>query len=266
MKRSILRSRQGFTLAELLIATAITGLIIVLLGQIFSTASAMWRSGGERIDAFRDARAALQLMAADLARANINGDPQMLKLDQIQSSADGSYTYAGEADAITLSKNAGKSDLCTVEYYLLWNDTTKTFSLMRLFRNSDATNGQVDKKGNTPTCTNGLTSPLNLTCLFTKKLTNQDEAQEVLAAPIWDLQIRPGTSDIPLTSVTPASTSWKWLEIHFKSMSVNSARKLKGMTSISQSTWTNPSSTQYKSLILPYEQQFVTRVALEQNR
>ncbi len=261
MKHSIPKNRSGFTLAELLIATAITGLIIIFLGQIFSAASAMWRSGGERIDAFRDARSALQLMAADLARANVNGDPQMLKL---VASTDG--TYGVEADAITPTKNAGNSDLCAIEYFLLWSDTTKTFSLMRLFRNSNATNGKVDKKGNAPSCPNGLTSPLDLACLFAKQITNEDEAQEVVAAPVWDLQIRPGITDIPLTSVGGASTSWKWLEIRFKSMSVNSARKLQGMATIDQSTWTNPSSTEYKNLILPYEQQFVTRVALDQNR
>src|SRR5256885_53021 len=110
MKRSIPKNGSGFTLAELIIATAITGLIVILLGQIFSSASAMWRLGGERIDAFRDARSALQLMAADLARANINGDAQMIKLIP---STDG--TYAIEADAITPLKNTGKSDLCAVE-------------------------------------------------------------------------------------------------------------------------------------------------------
>src|SRR5437868_3843060 len=106
MKRSIPRNGSGFTLAELIIATAITGLIVILLGQIFSSASAMWRSGGERIDAFRDARAALQLMAADLGRANVNGDQQMLKLTPTGNA------YATEADAVTPVKNSGKSDLC----------------------------------------------------------------------------------------------------------------------------------------------------------
>ena len=90
--------------------------------------------------------------------------------------------------------------------------------------------------------------------------------EEVLATPVWDLEIRPGITDTPLTSVGGASTSWKWLEIRFKSMSVNAARKLKGMASIDQSTWANPNSTEYKNLILPYEQQFVTRVSLDQNR
>ena len=238
----------AFTLAELLIATAITGMIILLLGQVFSSASAMWRSGGERIDAFRDARAALQLIAADLARANINGDPQMLRL------LPAGNAYATEADAITPTKNNGKSDLCAVEYYLLWNDTAKTFSLMRRFKDSnalsDANSGYLAN-----------TSP-DYNTIYDKSTGNE----EVLAAPVWDLEIRPGITDIPLTTVSGLSTTWKWLEIRFKSMSVNSARKLNSVGSIDQSTWTNPSSTEYKNLILPYEQQFVTRVPLDQSR
>ena len=249
MNKIASRKSAAFTLAELLIATAITGLIVILLGQIFSSASAMWRTGTERIDAFRDARAALQLMATDLGRANINGDAQMLKLIP---SSDG--TYAVEADAITPVKNSGKSDLCAVEYYLFWSDTTKTFTLMRRFKGSDMlSNGS-----------NGYlaTSTPDFSTIYDKSSGNED----VLATPVWDLEIRPGITDTALTSVGGASNTWKWLEIRFKTMSVNSARKLKAMGSIDQSMWVDPTSTTYKTLILPYEQQFVTRVALDQNR
>src|SRR5438552_8610551 len=136
MKHFLCRKSAAFTLSELLIATAITGLIIILLGQIFSSASAMWRAADQRTDAFRDARTALQLMAADLARANVSGDPQMLKLDPTGNA------YATEADAITPTKNSGKSDLCAVEYYLLWDSGAKTSSLMRRFKKSDDINCQ----------------------------------------------------------------------------------------------------------------------------
>ena len=54
MKHFLSRKSAAFTLAELLIATAITGLIIILLGQIFSSASAMWRVSDQRTDARSD--------------------------------------------------------------------------------------------------------------------------------------------------------------------------------------------------------------------
>jgi type II secretory pathway pseudopilin PulG len=254
MKKSVSRSFEAFTLVELLIATAITGLIIILLGQIFSSAAAMWRSSDQRIDAFRDSRAALQLMAVDLGRADINGDPQMLKLDQVQNSVDGSYSYAGEADAVSPGKNPGKSDLCAIEYYLLWSSTTKTFSLVRRLKDSNALSDP----------TNGLLA--KATPDFSAIYDKNSGTEEVIAGPVWDLEIRPGVTDTPLTSATGSSTGWKWLEIRFKAMSQNAGLKLKLIPSVDQATWTDPTSAAYKNLILPYEQQFVTRVSLEQNR
>src|SRR5438067_12300438 len=58
---------RAFTMAELLIATGITAIIVVLfgtmLGSLLNTAS----RANQRIDAFREARAALQMMERDLS-------------------------------------------------------------------------------------------------------------------------------------------------------------------------------------------------------
>jgi uncharacterized protein (TIGR02599 family) len=59
----------AFTLVELLIAISITLLIVVLLSRIFAGAADAWRSSDQRIDVFRDARAALQIISRDLSRA-----------------------------------------------------------------------------------------------------------------------------------------------------------------------------------------------------
>jgi type II secretory pathway pseudopilin PulG len=250
MKKGALLQRRlaAFTIAELLIAVAITSLIVVMLAQVFSAAAAMWQTSDQRIDAFRDARSAMQLMAVDLGRANINGDAKMLTLAQY--STDGSY--ATEADAITPIKNSGKSDLCTVEYYLSWNGTTKTFALMRRVKNSDTTTGLL------------ATAAPNFNTIYDKNNTNSRE--EILATPVWALEFRPGELDTVLAPSTDSAAKWKWIEIRFKTMSVNSARKLKSMAGIAQATWSDPTTTTYKTLILPYEQQFVTRITLSQNQ
>jgi len=251
-----LRTRKlAFTLTELLIAVAITGFIVVMLGQIINSAAAMWRTGDQRIDAFREARAALQLMAADLGRANIKGDPQMLTLAQYSS--DG--TYATEADAITPIKNAGKSDLCAVQYYLTWSGTTNTYTLVRRLKNSDAINCLATD----PACTASLAiSPLNFAAIYDKG----SGIEEPVAAPVWDLEFRPGETDNVVTPTTDSAVKWKWIEIRFKAMSVNAARKLRSMGGITQATWADPTSIAYRRLILPEEQQFVTRISFEQNR
>ena len=62
-----LRGRvRAFTLVELLIATGITVLIVVMLGWMLGSLMSSAAHTTERVDAFRDARAALQMMERDL--------------------------------------------------------------------------------------------------------------------------------------------------------------------------------------------------------
>src|SRR5438067_11342993 len=56
----------GFTLVELLIAAAITVVIVVMLGLMLGSLMSSASHASQRVDAFRDARAALQVMERDL--------------------------------------------------------------------------------------------------------------------------------------------------------------------------------------------------------
>src|SRR5438874_11142132 len=58
---------RAFTLAELLIATGITAIIVVLLGTMLGSLLNTASRANQRIDAFREARAALQMMERDLS-------------------------------------------------------------------------------------------------------------------------------------------------------------------------------------------------------
>src|SRR2546423_13799084 len=70
LSRSIGRRRlAAFTLVEILVAIAIVVFVVLVLAQIISSAQAIWRHSEARTDAFREARAALHLMARDLALA-----------------------------------------------------------------------------------------------------------------------------------------------------------------------------------------------------
>ncbi len=60
----------AFTLVEILVAVAIVVFLVVVLAQIISSAQAIWKHSEARTDAFRDARAALELMSRDLALAS----------------------------------------------------------------------------------------------------------------------------------------------------------------------------------------------------
>src|SRR5215470_18224242 len=59
-------SGAAFTLAELLIATGITAGLVLMLGWMSGTLMRTASHTNARVDAFRDARAALQLIERDL--------------------------------------------------------------------------------------------------------------------------------------------------------------------------------------------------------
>jgi type II secretory pathway pseudopilin PulG len=241
--------QKAFTLAELLVATSITIIMIALLGRVLIASTAVWLLADQRVDAFRDARAALQLMTNDLSRANINGDARMLTLSNYATD----NSYAKEVYVIVPTKNRGKSDLCAVGYYLDWDGTSRTYSLKRYLKDSDTTLSSLAKS-----------SP-DFTTLYSHNQVGNNTS-ETLASYVWDLRISPGELADPITVNADPSSKWQWVEIRFKAMSVKAGRKLQSNPAISQATWADPTSTAYKNNILPSEQQFVTRVPLQQNQ
>src|SRR5437763_16880060 len=58
---------RAFTLAELLIATGITAIIVVLLGTMLGSLLNTASRSSQRIDPFREARAALQIIERDFS-------------------------------------------------------------------------------------------------------------------------------------------------------------------------------------------------------
>ena len=187
-------------------------------------------------------------MTRDLSRADVNGMAQMLTLSDLYTVP--TPPFAKEAYAITPISNTGKSDLCTVGYYCAYDGVTKAYSLKRLFKGSDAT------------YTSLATALPNFTAIFQK---DTPAADEIAAAYVWDLQFHPGVGKDVVDPSTVPSTQWNWLEIRFKSMSTASGRKIRN-TPIDLSTWFDATSPLHKTYILPFEQQFVSRIALHQNQ
>ena len=243
MRRRSHSSLDSFTLVELLLAISITVLIVTLLSSVFTATGKQWQASDQKIDSFRDARVALQVITRDLSRADTTGNAQMLTLSDV----DATGAYAKEVFAVTPIPNSGKSDLCTVGFYCTWDATSKTYALKRLFRDSDATVASLAK------------AAPDFTALYTKAAPNEED----LASCAWDLRFAPGTQYDPETPAANPSTKWRWLEVRFKSMSPASARKLRNMN-VTAATWVDPTDPTYKTAILPYEQQFVTRVNLQQ--
>ena len=83
MKRQGKSQHRGFTLVEMLITTAIVVFVVVVLSQILSATQGIWRNSESRTDPFRDARAAVELMARELALATPNDKAPVLALENI---------------------------------------------------------------------------------------------------------------------------------------------------------------------------------------
>ncbi|CAN5496540.1 hypothetical protein BH09VER1_BH09VER1_42910 [soil metagenome] len=66
------RLARGFTLLEILAATALLIIILTLTGSIISSSSRVWRQANAKIESYQTARAAFDVMTAKLAKATLN--------------------------------------------------------------------------------------------------------------------------------------------------------------------------------------------------
>src|SRR6266478_5632962 len=147
-RRAVALRGGGFTLVELLIATGITVAIVLMLGLMLSSLMSTASHATQRVDAFRDARAALQVMQRDLrnlVRTQWTTPTQPQTLPTAYFALDNRYTgdpVAGNQQLYALvsaKTTASSGDVCAVGYYCRWDDQLHAYTLRRFFRDSAAT-------------------------------------------------------------------------------------------------------------------------------
>jgi type II secretory pathway pseudopilin PulG len=276
MNEPHLRKSRAFTLVELLVTSVITLVIVGLVLQCFSLAQSSWRRNEQRIDTFRSARAALDVMARDLravaltptrvrqpgdaahtdatALSGTSSSVPSLVLDYALETPEADR-FNEEAYALTLLPNSGKSSLCAVGYHSVWNDKAKVYSLRRLYRNSDATFGSFREAAFKSAGFPGFGD------LYSRKQAVSDE----LLGCAWDVSFRPSEGGepaklYPRKSYTTSLPSW--VEIRFKAASPTAVQSLAAVNA-DRSLWRQPDSVLYKKHVFPHAQQFVLRVKLE---
>jgi type II secretory pathway pseudopilin PulG len=132
---------------ELLVAMAVLSLLVVLLLGLVDSATKLWRANENRVESYREARAALNLMASDLRAfyASTNAALFLTNLPgTISSTPDNAQIGFLAALPISAQNPDSRSDLCTVGYFLAFGrnspfNTTQGFNLYRYFRESNAT-------------------------------------------------------------------------------------------------------------------------------
>jgi len=273
---------RAFTLVELMIAAAITVVIVLVLGGMFLSLTKTSMRASQRIDAFRDARAALQMMERDLSNLvqlppNSGNSPESaayfalttrLYPEPTPATNHQIYALCAMKNQPAPSPSPVTGDVCAVGYYCRW-DTNPSggeghYVLCRYFKNSTDTFKTIQ------------TSGTSATALYTPSASD-----EVLAAYVWNFRVTmydatgnltPSPTPVPYPSPDPyivydptatANALPAAIEISFNAMSPQAARTVMSVSS-SPTDWdpTTPTQT-YQQLILPHMYQFRTRINLQ---
>jgi type II secretory pathway pseudopilin PulG len=253
--------RFGFTIVELLVAATITVLIVVMLGTMFGSLMKTSSRASQRIDAFRDARAAFQMMKRDLSNLVRAQPSAYFAMTDLYADPNTSTTKNKQLYALCALKNqpAGVAanaagDLCAVGYYCSWD--TDRYTLRRHFRDSAATFADFQA--------NGAGVYLGPAGIYKPTATD-----DLLATNVWDFQIiaykADGTIDntYPLVLdpavANPALKLPAAIEISFKAMSAESARTVRSV-SPSADDWMDSTKSTNQRLIAPNAYEFRTRI------
>ncbi len=262
-------SRHGFTLVEMLVALAVTSLLTVLMLRMFTDSSTIWKQQEDRLDTFREARAALQLMARELASVNpapeLAADFPVLALQHHWETEEADKAN-GEVYALASVPNGGRGDWCAIGYFCGWDAKKSAYVLRRQFADSDDTfaNLRTALAAGSPQA-----GSMAFRTLFARpggSHTATEEATQDVASYIWDLQfavppLNPTATPAPYPQGASARALPEWVEIRFRALGLTAARKLEGQ-GLTRQMWFAKNNPTYQRLILPGEQQFISRVKL----
>jgi type II secretory pathway pseudopilin PulG len=275
-------SRAAFTLVELLIATGITVAMVLMLGLMLGSLMGSASHTTARVDAFRDARAALQMIERDLrnlVRTQWNPDPftnptpapclptavattgvtlpaAYFALKDIYADPATVGNRNQQLYALVAAKTTGSSgDVCAVGYYCRWDDQLHTYSLRRFFRDSATTfvamQGAGTYAGESVLYTPGASDAVLAAYVWNLKLTVYDAAGNSYATYPCVCDQSAAAARLP-----PAA-----LEISFNAMSPQAARTVMSVSS-SPNDWMDTTSQNYQLLLKPHAYEFRSRINL----
>ncbi len=186
----------------------VTLILVVALMQVFKATASTWQHGEAQVDAYREARAALQFMARDLSATlqasytQTNSTPGSTPPPPVMPTlalqhASASYNANGgpsneEVFCLTNIPNSGASTLCAVGYYCQWMPDALPAGDSRLQRCPQAyalMRQSLDSNGTFLRIKAAKVSPLTFDDLFSLTATPVPSVTQ-LAAYIWDLRFR----------------------------------------------------------------------------
>jgi prepilin-type N-terminal cleavage/methylation domain-containing protein len=133
-----MRRSAAFTLVELLVALAITAILVLLLASVVAATLSAWNQGRNRLDTYSNARQILGRLGDELKGAVTNpavSGSQIQFVENADLAAVPSPTPGTAENVFFVAPypNLGAGDLCTIAYAL----DPATHELKRAFRSSD---------------------------------------------------------------------------------------------------------------------------------
>ncbi len=136
----------AFSLLELLVAISVLCILLVILLNIVQGATNLWRTSENKVEAYREGRAALQIISSDLRHTLASTNTNFFRRDI--SSYPNSTNVAFLATLPLSSQETNSlSDVCTVGYFLAYDNKSpvsgitgrQSYNLYRYFVESNET-------------------------------------------------------------------------------------------------------------------------------
>ena len=255
----------AFTLLELMVAIAVMSILLVLLFNMVDSGARLWRANENRVDSYREARAALGIMSRDLQNAlaatnslddqfllNDTAFPNLAAANLVSDTNRGAALFFLTAlPAKAQDSASNKSDVCQVGYFMAFgksssasNSPVNTMNIYRYILSSD------------PAFQLLTNSPVFPADLFTL-----DPRVELLARNVTRFTARAYTltnNSLSAFSASPSTPLPDLVEISISAISQEAGKKLGNALS----AWTSTNSALYTNIVGPVEQTFTTRIRL----
>ena len=134
----------AFSLLELLVAVSVLSILLVILLNIVQGATNLWRTSENKVEAYREARAALQVMSSDLKNILPSTNLAFFRTNLTNSP---SFGFLATLPLSSQNPGSSLSDVCTVGYFLAYSNKSpvagatgrQSYNLYRYFLESNET-------------------------------------------------------------------------------------------------------------------------------
>ena len=244
------KKSSAFSLLELLVAVSILSILLVILLNIVQGATSLWRTSENKVEAYREARAALQVISSDVKnilpttnsnffRTNLTNSPNLGFLATLPISSQ-------NTDSL--------SDICTIGYFLKYDNKSsvgsntgrQSYNLYRYFVESNETFANL---------TNNPSTVLDI---------NPDKQPEILARNVIGLEttyfITNGSGEF--TPWTQSATTPMPQVLEIKLTALSNERTMRFGARGTSAEWDSFSANKNSTDYLKNTKTFTTRIPI----